>query len=157
MDFFEEARAIETMLKTGKITRGELAKSLGITESTISNKLRLLKFSAEEQEKITESGLSERHARALLGLKTGELRKELLERICKEKPTVEVTEALIGIARTKEAPSVIGNAQKLNAVHSFEESVRASVEALNSFQIDAKLSKKYYNKKVYISVCITET
>ena len=68
MDMFDEARAIRSTMELCHLTQGELARQLGVSQSYVANKLRLLKFSQKMTEKIRSSGISERHARALLRL-----------------------------------------------------------------------------------------
>lgn len=155
MSIFDEARAIEAMMKKRRLSRREIAKMMGVSLSCVSNKLRLLSLDESEQEKITEAGLTERHARALLRLDNPR-RAELLERICKEKPSVAVTEALVDLARTVDAPRRIGNAEKLSAIYSFTDSLKASINTLRSLEIEAKHSINYQKNKIYISVCIEE-
>ena len=72
MDMFDEARAIRSTMELCHLTQGELARQLGVSQSYVANKLRLLKFSQKMTEKIRSSGISERHARALLRLIEGE-------------------------------------------------------------------------------------
>ena len=66
LDIFEEAEAIERLLAAGGCTQSSLAESLCMSQSAVANKLRLLRFNAEQREIIRSRGLSERHARALL-------------------------------------------------------------------------------------------
>ncbi len=66
--FFEEAAAIERLIKVFGLSREEISKRLGKAQSTIANKLRLLSLSDVSRETIVKSGLTERHARALLRL-----------------------------------------------------------------------------------------
>ena len=68
MDMFDEARAIRSTMELCHLTQSELARQLGVSQSYVANKLRLLKFSEKMAEKIRAAGLSERHARALLRL-----------------------------------------------------------------------------------------
>lgn len=68
LNFFEEAVAIQKLMQMAGYTQQAVAKKLGKNQSTIANKLRLLQFSKEVQEEIVKSGLTERHARALLCL-----------------------------------------------------------------------------------------
>ena len=155
MNFFEEALEIEAMLETRKTTRGELAKSLGITESTLANKLRLLKLSADLQEKITKYKISERHARALLRIDY-ESQKLLVDRIINEKLTVASTEALVEIIRTDEAPKRLHGTERNEVINRFQNGLKESLNALSALQIDAKMSTNYYGKKLYITIAISE-
>ena len=68
LTYFEEAEAISSLCKTWNISQQEVAKRLGKTQSTIANKLRLLRIPDELRSYLVKSGLTERHARALLKL-----------------------------------------------------------------------------------------
>ena len=68
LNFFEEAAAIQKLMKVSGRTQQEIAKKLGKNQSTVANKLRLLQFSGKVQEAILAAQLTERHARALLNL-----------------------------------------------------------------------------------------
>ncbi len=68
LNYFEEAMAIEHLMDMMGLTQQAVAKRLGKTQSTIANKLRLLKFPPHIQEQLLQSNLTERHARALLPL-----------------------------------------------------------------------------------------
>lgn len=68
LSFFEEAEAYERLIKVFGLTQDDIARRLGRQQSTVSNKLRLLKLPLTAQAMITASGLSERHARQLLRL-----------------------------------------------------------------------------------------
>lgn len=81
LNMFEEARGISRLIRKFDITQEEAALKLGKKQSTIANKLRLLKLSLEEQDWISQAGLSERHARALLRIEDEELRKKTLSHV----------------------------------------------------------------------------
>ena len=83
----EEAKTYQTILKIDNITQDELATTLGKSQSTIANKLRLLTLNEEVQTALLNSQISERHARSLIGL-TNTQQIELLHRIINEKLTV---------------------------------------------------------------------
>ena len=65
LDYFEEAEALAILISDYRMSQEELCKKLGKAQSTLSNKLRLLKLNEEMRYKISRAGLSERHARAL--------------------------------------------------------------------------------------------
>lgn len=94
LNFFEEAAAINCLIKDFSLTQSEIAIRLGFSASAISNKLRLLKLDENSQEKIIAAGLSERHARALLRLK-GDERQKALDKIIAERLSLTDTEKLI--------------------------------------------------------------
>ncbi len=92
---FDEAEAILKMIDSYGITQEEAAKRLGKSQSTIANKLRLLKITPAEREKIFKYKLTERHARALLKIDNPELRENAIEQIYKKNLNVEQTEKYV--------------------------------------------------------------
>ena len=68
LHYFEEAEAIADYIRTTGITQEEAAARLGRSPSALANKLRLLRLDGECRRVLCESGLTERHARALLRL-----------------------------------------------------------------------------------------
>lgn len=95
LNMFEEARGISRLIRKFDITQEEAAIKLGKKQSTVANKLRLLKLSLEEQDWITQAGLSERHARALLRIEDEELRKKTLSQIISDGLNATEAEAFI--------------------------------------------------------------
>ena len=74
LNFFEEAEAISILIKEYGMTQEDAAIRLGMAQSTIANKLRLLKLTSIERKMIISNNLSERHARALLKLDDADIR-----------------------------------------------------------------------------------
>ena len=95
LNFFEEANGIAFILDLLDLTQEQVANKLGISQSAIANKLRLLKPSQEIQAVILQNGLSERHARAVLKLPDNDSRKKVLEFAIKRKLRVSQLEAYI--------------------------------------------------------------
>ncbi|MBQ8267416.1 MAG: ParB/RepB/Spo0J family partition protein [Clostridia bacterium] len=94
LNCFEEALAIQTLINDFRLTQAEVAVQLGMANSTVSNKLRLLKLSSEIQKRILSANLTERHARALLRL-SPEQRNDALDKIIAEGLNLSQTEELI--------------------------------------------------------------
>ena len=70
LDFIEEAVGISRLIRTQSLSQEQAARMLGKSQSAVANKLRLLRHSPEVLAAIKRAGLSERHARALLRLKS---------------------------------------------------------------------------------------
>lgn len=68
LNFFEEAAAIDKLMRELNLTQQQISMKLGKAQSTIANKLRLLRYPLPIRQKILEAGLTERHARAILKL-----------------------------------------------------------------------------------------
>ena len=79
----EEAKSYKNLLDRGYLTQSELAEKMGVSQSTIANKLRLLNLSEEVQNALLEEKISERHARSLLSLPKEE-QNEWLKKIIKK-------------------------------------------------------------------------
>ena len=105
LDYFEEAEAMAVLINNYRMSQEELCKKLGKAQSTLSNKLRLLKLSEEMRYKISRAGLSERHARALLSLTDEVQRARALSIIIDRHLTVSESESLIEqMLRKNETP-----------------------------------------------------
>lgn len=88
MSAIEEARSYKKLLDRGYSTQEELAKKMGISQSAIANKVRLLNLTQEVQNALIDEKISERHARSLLQINDPVKQVELLNRIISERMTV---------------------------------------------------------------------
>ena len=88
----EEARSYQALLDKGYMTQEELARKMGLSQSAISNKLRLLTLDEAVQEAVLAEKISERHARTLLKVPTHEKQRELLNKVINERLTVKQLE-----------------------------------------------------------------
>lgn len=94
LHYFEEAEAYDALLQQG-ISRDTLARQLGKSPSAIANKLRLMKLDRPLRDLLTEEGLSERHARALLSLPDSAARMRIARQAAIKRLTVRETEELV--------------------------------------------------------------
>lgn len=95
LQLFEEAEGLQQLIAQWGITQDEAARRLGKSQSAIANKLRLLKLTPEERQKITEGGLSGRHARALIRIADPALRTKTLDEILRRGLNVCQTDKLV--------------------------------------------------------------
>jgi len=100
----EEAYAYEKLLELHSLTQEALAQRLGKGQSTVANKLRLLKLPDEIKNAIMEKSLSERHARALIPLKDSELQVEMLKEVLEQQLSVKQLEARIQEVKNPREP-----------------------------------------------------
>lgn len=95
LSFFEEALAMQTLLlMTGK-SQTDLSKALSISQSTLSNKIRLLRLSERERLMAMENGFSERHCRALVRIETERERRPIMLTVIKDKLSAPETEKMV--------------------------------------------------------------
>lgn len=95
LNFIEEAEGYNNLIEDHGFTQQELAGKMGKNQSTIANKLRLLKLPEDIKRKLLEFHLTERHGRALLKLSDDQLKRKILDRIIKNELNVSKTENLV--------------------------------------------------------------
>ena len=93
----EEARTYQKILELDALTQEELAKTMGKSQSAVSNKLRLLSLTDEVQDALLHEQISERHARSLLNVEDPQKQVELLNKVISTRMTVrELDEEIKG-------------------------------------------------------------
>lgn len=95
LGIFEEATALQNLLLMTDMTQSELAKRLSVSQANISNKLRILKLSADERSLIISASLTERHARALVRVNYERARLSLLQHIIEKSLSATDSEKLV--------------------------------------------------------------
>jgi len=95
LNFIEEAEGYFNLISDHGFTQDELAQKVGKKQSTIANKLRILKLPQVVKTAILENELTERHARALLKLQDESLQKKALKTILKKQLNVKKSEEMI--------------------------------------------------------------
>lgn len=96
----EEAQSYRKLIDRG-FTQEEIATKLGVSQSSIANKMRLLNLPKKVQDALLYGKISERHARSLLSLNNVDLQLNLLDRIIDERLTVKQTEEEISLLLNK--------------------------------------------------------
>ncbi len=152
LDFFEEALGIEKLITVYGMSQLEVAARLGMAQSTVSNKLRLLRLDQDLRSQIISANLTERHARALLKLNP-EKRILALNRIIADGLSLKQSEALIEeIINPKSEETQKGKTEKpirksaIGDVRLFSNSLSKLLDTLQNAGIDAR-SQKYENDK----------
>lgn len=95
LGYLDEAAGYARLIQTFNLTQEVLAQRLGKSQSTIANKMRLLKLPEEVKDLLVKEQLSERHARALLRLNSAEQQKKMVQEIIQRDLTVSDTEKRI--------------------------------------------------------------
>ncbi len=95
LDYIEEAMAISRLIGDWSMSQEQAARQLGKSQSAIANKLRLLRHSPAVLEALRETGLTERHARALLRLPGEEEKLTAIAEIARQGMSVARAEKYI--------------------------------------------------------------
>ena len=156
MNMFEEAEALSGMLRMRGITQAEIAEKLGVSQSYVANKIRLLKHSPKVREKILSSGLCERQARTLLRLDSDADILAAISEISESDLTVAESETVVDMLVETEAPKRLSRLKRLDRITSFEEFINASLQSLSSIGIAVDKRTEIKNRKKYITISIED-
>lgn len=153
MNMFEKAESINAMLKMDGMTQGKIASMLGVSQSFIANKIRLLGFTEEAKRKITEYSLTERHARCILRLEDDD-RLLAIEKAHAMKMNVARCEILVDTIldqRLREKAPSINFSDRMGH---FEESLESSLSLLREIGIRARAKREEVGDIIYFSITI---
>lgn len=146
LTFFEEAEGYFNLLNEHGMTQDDLAAKMGKTQSTIANKLRLLKLPAKARYCIMEHNLTERHARALLKLPNEASQMKILQKVCDYKLNVTKTEALIEkelhqIADEQRYASLRQRRTNSKDMRIFYNTINKAIDMVNKLGVQTKTSQ----------------
>ena len=158
LNFVEEAEGYNNLILDHKFTQQELAKKIGKSQSTIANKIRLLKLPEDIRASLVEKDLTERHGRALLKLSDDDLKRQVLEKTIKNNLNVNSTEKLVEdiLEKFREEPeeenSHKQSIRSLINLRIYINSIKKAYEAITSSGIDAKYNE--IDKEDYFEISI---
>ena len=95
LNFMEEAEGYNNLINDHGFTQEELAQKISKSQSTIANKIRLLRLPPMVKKILSDNSLTERHARALLKLHDEQLQLKVLKLVCEKGLNVKKTEELV--------------------------------------------------------------
>ena len=156
LNFIEEAMGYENLIKEHEFTQQQLAEKLGKKQSTIANKLRILRLPNSVKIKLVENNLTERHARALLKLPTEELINEVLDKVIKNELTVKKTEKMIkDLLEELESPQDSDKKQNIKGtmgIRIYLNTMKQAFDAIIGTGIEAKYNE--VDKGDYMEVVV---
>jgi len=156
LHYLEEAEGYEKLVNTFHLTQESMAIRVGKKQSTIANKLRLLRLPVSVRRKLHDSDLTERHARVLLKLENEELQKAVLQKVLKGHLNVRQTEALVE-KTLKEAGKL--NQKKprfviVNDVRIYLNSIKEVMETVKSSGIPSSMEQEMDGDDVVVTLRI---
>ena len=158
LNCFEEAQAYYEILRDHGLTQEELARELGKNQSTIANKIRLLRLGGEVRAFAERHAMSERHVRALLRLADERKQLEIARKVVEQSLSVKQTEALV--ERLVEETTSDKKRSKVRLLHRdyrlFVNTIRATVAQIKEQGVNASVSTKDLGDSVEIRVLITK-
>ena len=156
LHYLEEAEGYEKLVNTFHLTQESMAIRVGKKQSTIANKLRLLRLPVSVRNKLHDSNLTERHARVLLKLENEETQRAVLQKVLKGNLNVRQTEALVektlkenGKLDKKKPRIVI-----VNDVRIYLNSIREIMETVKTSGIPASMEQDMDGDDVVVTLRI---
>lgn len=144
LTYFEEADALKLLVDEYAFTQERIAQQIGKRQSTIANKLRLLKLTDDERAVIIKNNLSERHSRALIRIDDEKLRKKVLTKVVENGLNVGQTEQVINkilLPDKAERKSVCPQTIIIKDVRVFFNTVNKALQTMRKSGIDATQEK----------------
>jgi|SRR5690625_432550 len=151
----EEANAYQQLIEMHSLTQEALAQRLGKSQSTIANKIRLLKLPQPVQQALLDQTITERHARALTRLKDEETQLKILEKIINEqlnvRQTEEAIESLFKPKKTRQKPQLKGFSKDIRiAMNTIRQSLSMVSETGIDVETDEEDHEDYYQFTIRI-------
>ena len=154
LHYLEEAEGYEQLMEQFHLTQEAMATRVGKKQSTIANKLRLLKLSAKVREELRSAGLTERHARALLKIKDEAQQMEVLAVVVKNAYNVRQTEQYIEKLLEEKQPEKKKRMLIVNDVRIYLNSIKQVVNTIKTAGIPCEMEQNLEGDEVVIQLRI---
>lgn len=156
LHFFEEAYSYLTLMQVYNITQEELASRIGKNQSTVANKLRVMRLSESVKSAILEARLTERHARALLKLPSDEEKLAVIVKVRTKMLSVKETERLVDQTlekekRDKPGPKLV---RLVKDYRLFVNTMKSAFKELTNAGVDAHFDLQEDDEQVFVTVAI---
>ena len=146
LNAIEQAMAMRRIMSSEGLTQNELAKRLGYRQSTVANKLRLLKLPEYIKQAISHGTITERHARALLNVPEDRL-EEVFLTVTNRQYNVSKTEEYIRELTQTHHSKGVSNNLKIGV-----NTIKEAYELCKKSGIDADLKVTEYDDNVKIVI-----
>jgi len=142
LNFIEEALSYQSLIDDYKLTQEEIAKKLGKSQSSIANKIRILRLNATLKALLVANNLTERHARALLKIPDEKVQEEVLSKVIEKELNVKKTEELVAETLEKMRDFVAVSSdqrikRKFGDIRLITNTIKKSLEIMKGSGIDA--------------------
>ena len=154
LHFFEEAEGFQNLLEDHAFTQEALAHRIGKNQSTIANKLRLLRLSRVVQKQIIENDLTERHARALLKLESEDDQLQAVAIIAAESLTVSKTEELIERTRKETGKKTIPFKAYISDIRILTNTIQENLEIVRRSGVETHFDMQQTDTGYNISITL---
>ncbi|MDP4089457.1 MAG: nucleoid occlusion protein [Bacillota bacterium] len=156
LNYIEEAEAYHNLIKEHSYTQEQLAETIGKKQSTIANKLRLLKLSPEVRKTLLDNKLTERHARALLKISDENKQVKLLKVIIDKQLNVKEAENLIEREINKEqlAEVALDGKKRIKGIFASKVYINTIKQVFDKYGINAQYKSKELDDCIEVTIKI---
>lgn len=154
LDFLEETLALDKLIRTYQLSQEEAARRIGKSQSSVANKLRLLKLPGQALALLQQHHLTERHARALLSLEGDEARLSALHYIIDHNLTVSKTEAYIESLLTAHKPKKRKPTYLIKDVRLFLNTITRGLTLMQGAGINAQCGRQDTEDAILLTIRI---
>lgn len=157
LNIFEQASSIAALIDIYHLTQEEAAKQLSVSQSFVANKLRILRLTAPEREKILANNLTERHARALLKVDSVEQRMRIIDYIARRGLNVATTESYIDRFISEQEEERAAKAPRriiLKDIRIFYNSIDKAVDIVRQAGIDIESEREEGDDEAVLTIKI---
>ena len=147
LSYMEEAEGYNNLINDHGFTQEELAQKIGKSQSTIANKIRLLRLPPMVKKMLSDNSLTERHARALLKLHDEQLQLKVLKHVCEKGLNVKRTEELVERAiekftrKEKEGVPERKFTRAIKDIRIFINTIRQAIDLMKKSGVNAKAAQ----------------
>ncbi|NLE24136.1 MAG: nucleoid occlusion protein [Clostridiaceae bacterium] len=147
LGYMEEAEGYRNLIKEHGLTQEELAQKIGKSQSTIANKIRILRLSPMVKKILSDNGLTERHARALLKIEDEQIQLKVLQKVCDRGLNVRKTEELVQKALDKycnpgKSDEYKGRVTKsIKDIRIFVNTIRQAIDTMKKSGVNARAAQ----------------
>ncbi len=156
LNFVEEAEGLSRLVSQHGYKQEEIARLVGLSQSAVSNKLRLLKLPHDFLYRLRDVGLTERHARALLRLEEEEDRASVFDQIIKKNLNVAATDELIDLylQKKEQKKAQSKSLYVLKDVRLFLNTVTRGMNMMQKSGINAKYGRDETDQEIILTIKI---
>lgn len=155
LDVWEEAYALRNLICQFHLSQEEAGQKVGLSQSAVANKLRLLKLPDDVICTLRQAGLSERHARALLRLSTEELQRKAANHFVLHQLNVASAEAYVDrLCRNNKARRQVTPIYRTKDVRLFLNTIQRSLSIMQSAGVAASLGREETDREITLTIHI---
>ncbi len=155
LDYIEQAEGLARLMRLYGLSQEQAAMRVGLSQSAVANKLRLLRHGERVLAALRENHLTERHARALLRLPEEQQRLDAIDQIVAKEMTVARTEQYIDAVLAEKPREKRGlGSFVMRDVRLFLNAVNHNLDLMKNAGIQAAAQREETEQEIVLTIHI---